>query len=422
MINTRWFAFNLVVAFCLQDGFNAPAFDDVPDSVGDSAPRGALTLPHCADDGRIRIPVTINQTTYAFLIDTGASQTVFDARLIDLLGAYIETVSVQTMTGPMQLKRYGPPKDMSVCGAKFKGERGFLVADLGEVADPKTYGVLGMDYLKNTVLQLDFARSEAHLLEQVPDAVGHEVPISLNKRSMVPRCTIAVGDLKDIRVIIDTGAAGGLYVGPGTFMQLFENGDVDNITFDAQTGLAGSRPRMIGRATRFRLDSIARKGMTICTSFDNLTALGTDCFAGLVVTFDFPHSRMYVRPGQYYVEPDSWDRGGMIVERRAGDLFVWRVVRGGPAWQCGIRRGDVIVSIDGEPAADVSLAELEFQLTQDARQFKIEIARDKAMVCAKLTTGDYRDTAFGEEVDRFFNDMPWQNVGWPMIIFETLPN
>jgi serine peptidase DegS len=57
-------------------------------------------------------------------------------------------------------------------------------------------------------------------------------------------------------------------------------------------------------------------------------------------------------------------------------LMVRDVPRGGPAWQADIRRGDEIISLNGEPVADSLAFELKIAMLQPGTQVELEVSRN----------------------------------------------
>jgi carboxyl-terminal processing protease len=83
--------------------------------------------------------------------------------------------------------------------------------------------------------------------------------------------------------------------------------------------------------------------------------LANDSIAGILKTLDDPYTE-YLRPSEYEALQERVTRRysgvGLTVGPGKGGLVVTSS-EGGPAWEAGIRPGDVIVSIDGQAAGEL---------------------------------------------------------------------
>ena len=71
------------------------------------------------------------------------------------------------------------------------------------------------------------------------------------------------------------------------------------------------------------------------------------------------------------IHPIARDDGSMI---RRG-IGVLSVVKDGPAWNAGIRQGDVILALDGEPLVDASQFELAISQREPGSQVELDVNR-----------------------------------------------
>lgn len=73
------------------------------------------------------------------------------------------------------------------------------------------------------------------------------------------------------------------------------------------------------------------------------------------VTFDYPHQQMLLAKNAQYDGPFSYDRSGLFLIDEDGAITVLSVFPGTPAAGAGLRKGDVIVTINGGPASNTTL-------------------------------------------------------------------
>ncbi|HEY1709839.1 MAG TPA: aspartyl protease family protein [Rhizomicrobium sp.] len=86
-----------------------------------------------------------------------------------------------------------------------------------------------------------------------------------------------------------------------------------------------------------------------------------------IVTFDYDHSLMYLKPiATPVADLDTYDRSGMWINAVPAGLEVFDVTAGGPADNAGLHKDDVITAIDGKPVANVALPDLRRRLRNDA--------------------------------------------------------
>jgi membrane-associated protease RseP (regulator of RpoE activity) len=82
-----------------------------------------------------------------------------------------------------------------------------------------------------------------------------------------------------------------------------------------------------------------------------------------VVTFDYDHNLMYLKPiAGPVADLDTFDRSGMWINQIDGGVKIFDVTKGGPADQAGLAKGDEIVAVDGKPANAFPLSDLRQQL------------------------------------------------------------
>jgi membrane-associated protease RseP (regulator of RpoE activity) len=86
--------------------------------------------------------------------------------------------------------------------------------------------------------------------------------------------------------------------------------------------------------------------------------IGSGLLKRFVVTFDYAHKTMYLRP----VEPPpadagAFDRAGVWINAADDGFAVTAVAAGAPAAEAGLAAGDLITAIDGKPARPEGLSD-----------------------------------------------------------------
>jgi hypothetical protein len=91
--------------------------------------------------------------------------------------------------------------------------------------------------------------------------------------------------------------------------------------------------------------------------------IGSAALKRFIVTFDYGHNVMYLKPSPRPVDDlDTYDRAGMFVNVEADGFKVIYVDKGAPAEEAGLKADDVITAVDGKPAKDIALPDLRYRL------------------------------------------------------------
>lgn len=114
-------------------------------------------------------------------------------------------------------------------------------------------------------------------------------------------------------------------------------------------------------------------------------------FDRFTLTFDYRNARMVFAPNGRIAERETYDRSGLFLTRRGGNVVVADVRPGTPGADAGVRTGDVITQIDGADAAGRELADLRSAL-RGAPGTVVTLglrAKDGAERTVRLTLRDY---------------------------------
>jgi hypothetical protein len=85
-----------------------------------------------------------------------------------------------------------------------------------------------------------------------------------------------------------------------------------------------------------------------------------------VVTLDYDHSTMYLKPVEGAVaDLDQFDRSGIWINAVDGGFKIFDVTKNSPAEQAGLAKDDVITAVNGQPATSLQLPELRRMLRDE---------------------------------------------------------
>jgi len=328
--------------------------------------------------GDILIPVKIGGQEYSFMMDTGSSHTMFDTSLRDKLGEPKRIIKADTSGNPVVAQTFQSPA-FSVGPFNLNSGYEVLCLDLRilSLIDGKQIsGVLGMDFLKHHVIQIDFDKGHLAFLRQVETnsaSLGRDFEITFNQRGSTQIRGKILGQL-DADFIIDSGNNSTGNLDSETFAVLLgkKNVQVSEALVSTPSGLVKQRQVRVGSLTigpfKYR-DLIFEEG--------NFNSLGLDFLSRHLVTFDFPKGRIYLKKGSQFNRIDEEDMSGLHLLRISGKTVVHSVDEASPAGNAGIIAGDIIVKVEGKEAQMYDMGQLrQIFKSEDGRSITITIQRD----------------------------------------------
>src|SRR5262249_46033813 len=131
--------------------------------------------------------------------------------------------------------------------------------------------------------------------------------------------------------------------------------------------------------------SLDQKGVFASSDFDGV--IGGDLLRRCHVIFDHPRQRILLEPSAAFGTPFHYDMSGPSLLAQGDDFkrfLVWRVLADSPATDAGLAEGDVITSVDGKPAAQLTLEEVRRALRAGEREVELGIRRGEKSMTVRL--------------------------------------
>ena len=346
------------------------------------------TVPFDMENGEIGFSVKINGQTSRVFLDSGASGIALSQQVATQLG--LKT------TGYLEARGYGGSTDLRpILISRFEIPGAVQLTDVAAIAidlpeSLNSYftrplaGFVGYDLLAHFVVRIDFPRKQltfisADAFHPTP-ADGAGLPIELDND--VPSVEAKLDALPPARFLLDTGDEAALrlyspFVTQNGLDKRYPHGAVS-----VGGGIGGESRSRITRIGAFTIAGVTFHGLPADFSLDpkggaslvNAGSMGARLLSRFVVTFDYPHNRVFLAPAA--------DARAAFISRTTGltlmetkdpqghpHVIVAEIAANAPAAQTGLNTFDEILAIDGQRASALGLTGARKLLEpQSARQ------------------------------------------------------
>ena len=327
------------------------------------------------------VPVSVNGSEPLwFIFDTGAGVTCLEMETAKELGVQMKGEIQARGAGEGSVTaRFVSGVTLDMGGVELETEQvvalpfGMLEPKFGRRVD----GILGYDYISQYVITIDYANEKIRIHD--PETFeyagsGTSVPIRIENGHphLTAKLTPLGRDPIEAEFMVDTGAGGAL----GFARPFIEKHDLlatlpKKMLFTGTGGVGGQSSSYVGRIESFELAGYEIES-PICGFSQDQSGAGADRHnAGLLggrilerftVTIDYPGKQMIFEPQDDYKRAFRQNWSGISFEAGGrGDWHsfrVWDVMPDSPGGKAGIAVGDELVSIDGRPASEFTVATL----------------------------------------------------------------
>lgn len=347
---------------------------------------------------KIIVPVTVNGSKpIRCILDTGMVGGVFLMNPAVAEGMKLEYTPAQVMlqgagpgTAPAKMAT-GASVDMA--GVPFADQRVIVMGEAGPLAWTGWDGAIGASVFGKYVVSIDTDKKVIRLYDPGkfdPKAAGEAVEMTVVNTKPFIKVNVDVDGKKPVPLtaVVDTGSSS----------EIMLSGDkglpepAASVEGVLGRGVGGEVRGRVGRSAKISIGNFALNSVVsqfhvgrVPTNSDALIGMGL--LNRFSVTFDYTNGRMYLKAGERHKEPFEFNMTGMAVSPEAdGALRVVDVFDGSPAHEAGIRKGDLILTVDGRQMTFIEYNTLMESMRKPGKEVKIEYGREGKTVSASLKT------------------------------------
>jgi hypothetical protein len=329
--------------------------------------------------GCIIVPVRLKGKVYPFMVDTGCTISAFDKSLQPLLGDEIGYRTGMSPGGPTPILLVKAP--IAYVGRRrLPREQPVIVHDLfrklREEHGLNVWGCIGMDFLADYPIRVDFDRGRVSILRSTDGTAGHRLRLRMAK-DVCPEVQVHTETgTQPLWFTIDTGCNDCGTLDNATYHTLYADRKLVRVGWSGSLTAAGNHTSEMGRINWLKIGPFEHADLHLARGRDNKRrVLGLGVWSRYQVTFDFPNKAVYLRKGRRHQVADLQDGSGLSILLRKGQAIVEAVAGRSPAAEADICERDVVVSIAGRKAAGANLLALRKLLHGEGRTVRLVLRR-----------------------------------------------
>ena len=325
----------------------------------------------------IFLKVGINgQPPVWFILDTGASGNVLDSGLVQKMGLKTEGERQGTGAGKgtVQIK-FAKNVVFDLPGLSTPSESVYVIDLSGQPAlmGREVGGILGYDFFLPYVVEVDYPGELVTLYDPATfkySGGGEAVAFTLVKKT--PHIPIKINipgrEAVERQVLIDSGS--GDAVDDDVMAQ-----SSNKLEVVGGVGLGQEFRTTVGRAESVQIGRYTLKQPVGVSG--GVALIGNELLRRFHVIFDYSRQKLYLEPNAHLEDQLLVNASGLDL-RWSPDFksfTVHDVALQSPASEAGVKNGDLLVAIDGSPAAEFTMEQVGTLFTHAGKQYRLSLMR-----------------------------------------------
>ncbi len=365
--------------------------------------RKMAEIPFRKVNNLIVVPVLLNNIIpLQFIVDTGVRTAILTDRLYsDLLNMpYDRKLSIKGAGAFQQVEAYVASNiSFLLPNVQARGQSLLILEDdyleLNKQLGIDVHGILGYELFRDFVVKIDYEKELITLYQPEDFRAGRRytrLPLTIEDSKPYLECSLqetASGKKRPVKLLIDTGASHALLLHQDDSASRFELPE-KTIYGNLGRGIVGNIMGHIGRIHHFSVEDYCFENVLTSfpddSSYANISewstregTLGGDMLNRFTVIFDYPHGAVYLLKNGNYSDPFVYSKTGMVVlaEGEGLNSFIVTDVRENtPAFEAGIRKGDLLLKVNGIKSKYLDLLKLNEKLRKrEGKKIRLKIKR-----------------------------------------------
>lgn len=404
MKNIVIIAFAVALAACIACGKSRSKTEDLQALASETGaeqqrelPDGAIAFDYT---GHLYFDVVVRDSIPARMIfDTGNTNILIDNKFFKKHFAPSPTLQrslIQGAGNSLEAVYRDTAEWIYSVGEEQQTEQGAIVMDLQKILGSGVDGMFGMEFMRGRRVEFNFADEYMRLLQPDEPLADGYVCIKCKwldareSRILLPvSVQISDGTAIEGNFLVDMGARDGLVLNSSLAAKL----NLRSVIADAKKkvldagGVGGSRTDYLFRAKGVSVGGFEIADVNAIYSGNTMGAMADDSYDGLIgnallerfdVVFDFAKGVIWLRPNKNFSAEKRYDSGVTLTPQEVC-WVVNGLVEGGNGDKAGLRRGDVVMTINGLTPKQID-GRLLKRMNESAEGWRLSVKRGESDV------------------------------------------
>lgn len=366
------------------------------------------TVPFELNNRHIHLKGKVNGQPIDFVLDTGDQYAIVDLDLAKRMNLNLSgEVRVGGAGASISTGAFVKDATFTLDGLPGFSQPVKMALPLGAMLSPRAgrpfQGIIGQEFIQQFVVEIDYEARVLRLHDKdkfTYSGAGESIPITLvHGHPILDAEVTPAGSTTPLKgkFVLDIGAALTLALySPFVAEHKLLGPQFKTIRSLGGAGAGGETSGQLGRVTELKIGSFTIKSPITLFSQDKAGAFASSALAGNIgarvaskfrLFLDYGRRRIIFEPNSTFAAPYDQSQAGLSVIAEGADFRTFKVravLENSPAAEIGLQKDDVIVSINNQPASELTLSKLN-EMFERPEPYKLTIRRGDQTLQLTLT-------------------------------------